>query len=189
MLGATMKWIPLPSLAFLARFASVSALFLPMTIAQARPEAKSSPPVLTPEMVLKACATFDREPASKAGRAAAATILQFTDQSPKVLVIISPYSTPWMGMKGVTTENQALLLAAFSAGNIRAQLQANEVRDHPYDGWMQVFRTYAKLKAAHPKLSVPPIEDLISKRDAGTLRAHEKEVEQRHAAARGFPRA
>lgn len=171
----------------MARFAALAVLLFPLVAAGAKPESGFDAAEVTPEMALKACATFDHEPLGKAGRAAAATILRFTDKSPKVLVVLSPDSTPWMGAKNLSIEYQSLLLAAFAAGNIRAQLEAKEARDRLYDGWLQVFRTYAKMKAANPKLSVPPIEELISKRDAGTLRAHEKEVERRNAAAQGLP--
>ena len=135
--------------------------------------------VITPEIALKACALFERDAMSQEGRAAAAIVLDFTNKSPAVLVRISPDSVPWIGVKVKTHEEaRTRLLAAFIVGNVRAQLLAHENRDHPYEGWLQVLRTYAQLKKRNPKLALPEVDELARKRDAGTLRAEAEKLEK-----------
>ena len=144
---------------------------------------------ITPDVALKACAIFDRDPLSAEGKSAAAIVMLFADKSPDVLVKISPAALPWFGSdKPYPREIQHRLLAAFAVGNIRAQIEKREKRDHAYEGWLQVFRTYSQIKKRNPKLVVPEINDLIRKRDAGTLRAYADELEKASAGATAGPR-
>ena len=86
-----------------------------------------------------------------------------------------------------------MLLGAFIAGNVLAQLDSGVKRNDSYSGMIQVFRVYRHLKAEEPAYNVPEIEDLLALHRRGELAPHlakleaEEEKEARDAAPAAPP--
>ena len=126
---------------------------------------------ITKAAVLKAIATFRREPASERGRESAEVILRFANDSPDVLVTLSPQALPWTEETPPPREGR-VLLAAFVAGNVRAQLARGAAKDDSLAGVEQVIETYRQLQRANPRLKIPSVEHLIELAERDQLREH-----------------
>lgn len=100
------------------------------------------------------------------------TIVAFTAESDAVLVVIDmDVSCTWL-RADKEYEHGPLLLAAFTAGNVRSQLDSGVRRDDPYSGLLTVFRVYRHLKQANPELTIPEVETLLKLHRQGKLMEH-----------------
>ena len=72
----------------------------------------------------------------------ARAILDFTRDSPDVLVV---FRQPLTGHPGADDDARPLLLAAFAAGNAKAQLEQGEKGDRPVDGVRALLTVAPKL--------------------------------------------
>ena len=133
--------------------------------------AHDQPDTPTREEALKAIADFAQSPASKEGKAAAATIVTFAEDSEDVLVRISPAALPWVG-EGKNYKFGPILLAAYVAGNVESQLNSGKKGNDSYAGIQQVMKTYAQLKKTDKTLSIPEIQKFIDLEAKGELKKY-----------------
>jgi hypothetical protein len=111
---------------------------------------------------------------------AAKTIVIYAQVSDEVMVNIGPDQLPWIDEKWDLAKDraqscQALLMAAFVAGNIKSQLKNDHAEDDTYSGWIFTIETYRRLKAADNFVS-PSIEALAKMQAEGKLLQHAREV-------------
>jgi hypothetical protein len=124
---------------------------------------------------LKAIRTFQMEPTSPEGFTAASTIMAFAAKSP--LIHISMAVAPWIKDKDASDfDTRNILLAAYVAGNVEAQLKSGRPVDDVYAGWEQVFTTYAQLIHINSAAKIEEVEDLRQKDEHGELQAYAAEV-------------
>jgi len=98
--------------------------------------------------------------------ATARPVVRFVGASPAVLVVYRPAFTD----DPASDEAQGpLLLAAYAAGNARAQLRDGEKRDMPVEGVRGVLALYAKWKESQPDLELSTLEAFARAEAAGTL--------------------
>ena len=137
----------------------------------------ASPKLASKEEALQAIATFQKDPSSREGLTAAATFTDFARKSDAVQISLSKAVVPWMkGHDEPDADTRNMLLAAYIAGNIHAQLTHDKVQDDPYAGWQQVLLTYEQLQQINPTVKFSEVDDLKSKEKAGTLRAYATEL-------------
>ncbi len=109
---------------------------------------------ITKREVLKAISFFENNPFDQD---AARTIALFAEQSDEVMVVIDSKFFPWMDR--TEYENSHLLLAAFLAGNVKKQLSAGTKNSEPYDGIVQLIKTYLQLRKANKINKIHEIEN------------------------------
>ena len=130
-------------------------------------------PAVTKTQVLTAIDTFQKDPASKEGFAAAATIINFTKTSSAVRVSVTQETAPWLTDKNASdADTRNILLTAYIAGNIKSQLKLGHPSDDVYAGWEQVLDTYAQLLHINSAAKIEEIEDLKKKDADGALQAY-----------------
>jgi hypothetical protein len=95
-------------------------------------------------------------------------ITRFAIDSPDVTVV---FRQSLLDAKGASGDLRALMLAAFTAGNVRAQLEAGKNEDMPVPGVRAMVTVYKKLQAKKPDLRVEPYETYAAKQADGTLDA------------------
>jgi hypothetical protein len=99
-------------------------------------------------------------------------IIDSAQKSPHVKITISAGVAPWMcemprGEMGKAL--QGLLLGAFVAGNMRAQLDSAAKGDHPVAGVQAALAVYEQTKGRVIDLSLPTMERWLELRRAGML--------------------
>ena len=100
------------------------------------------------------------------------TIVMFSVESDAVKVVIdTDVCCTWL-RADKKYEHAGLLLVAFTAGNVRSQLDSGVCRDDPYSGLIAVFRVYRHLKQANPALTIPEVEKLLELHRQGKLTEH-----------------
>ena len=124
---------------------------------------------LKPETVLNAISILEIDPTGKKAAAAMAVVMNFTEASENVLVILNSGYFPWLDRKAKPDLADGQLLAAFVAGNVRPQLQKQVNKDHAAEGLDFMLRTYAKLRAKKLVKKIPECEKW-SKLDMAGLR-------------------
>lgn len=123
------------------------------------------------EEILNAIASFRSDPLSESGRLAGAIIVGYVKTSPHVFVRYTPKVLPIFGENGLSDEDRATLMAAYSAGNAGSQLREKK-GDDPYAGDLQLIETYRLLRKRNSKLKVAELEKLIDLDRAGRLRQY-----------------
>jgi hypothetical protein len=132
---------------------------------------------------LEAIAVFSKDPSSKEGFAAGATILAYAKSSDSVHVYLSKDALPWLKDQNADdADTRDMLVTAYLAGNLRSQITKGNSYDDPYAGWQQVFLTYAQLKAINPTVKFSEVDDLKEKDKNGSLRLYAQEIAAKHAA-------
>ena len=141
--------------------------------------AKAEP--VTRREVLAAIAVLQKDVTSPDAMAAAATVTRFGKDSDDVLITVGSETLPWVqaDVPDAEVRVRALLMAAYFAGNIKSQLEKRQPVDDPYSGWLAAIKAYRQILRKQPDMVVPELEDLISKEEAGTLKA-EAERLRRH---------
>ncbi len=99
----------------------------------------------------------------------ASKIVNFVGESSHVMVV---YRESILFAEGSSSEIDRLMLVAFSAGNVRAQLDSGKKEDAPLDGVRAMIEVYAKLKAKDGSLKIPKFEEYVAHEEKGTLEAH-----------------
>src|ERR1700730_18351626 len=79
-------------------------------------------PAVTKELALKAITAFREDPTSDRGHAARSVIVNFSHDSPDVIIKVTPKNYPISEIKPASEEERLTLLAAFIAGNLDSQL-------------------------------------------------------------------
>ena len=81
-----------------------------------------------------------------------------------------------------------MLLGAFIAGNVAAQLKEGAAKNHSYEGVLQVIATYTQLRVTKRVDPVKSIDQWIELQKTGGLKAFlEKQIEQAHRDAAKQP--
>jgi hypothetical protein len=129
---------------------------------------------------LEAISVMEKSVAGPAATAAAKTIVVYAQLSDEVMVNIGPDQLPWVEEKWDLAQEraqscQALLMAAFVAGNIKSQIKNDHAEDDTYSGWIFAIETYRRLKAGDNFVS-PSIEALAKLQAEGKLLQHAREV-------------
>lgn len=121
--------------------------------------------------VLDAIALLERDATGEAAADAAATIMQFGEESEAVLINVADETMPWLKEEASPADGpaRAMLTAAYVAGNIKAQLRRRLAEDDPYAGWRFVIDVYRQLKQKEPALSISAAEYLLKQEREGTL--------------------
>ncbi len=154
-----------------------SALILGIFLFAISNQNAGAEPVVSKADVLKAIKTFQMEPTSPDGFAAATTIMAFAAKSSAVHISISKAVIPWIKDKDATdSDTRHILLAAYVAGNVEAQLKSGHPADDVYSGWEQVFTTYAQLIHINSAAKIEEVDELREKDEHGELRAYAAEV-------------
>lgn len=122
---------------------------------------------LLPENVLEAIHQFDQNPRSQKALEAMPKIMQYLVESPDVTVVLEDSVCPWMREKNCP--QRPLLLVAYVAGNIEAQIEKKECKDHPYAGACQVLRTYHQLRENSDIAEIEVLEEWNSMKADGKL--------------------
>jgi hypothetical protein len=126
---------------------------------------------------LKAIDTFQKDPSSKDGFAAAAVFMAFAQKSSVVHISLNRDVAPWLKDKDASdADTRTILLNAYVAGNLAAQLRSGHPGDDVYAGWEQVLNTYAQLLHINSAAKIEEVEDLKNKDADGTLRDYAAEM-------------
>jgi hypothetical protein len=115
--------------------------------------------------------------------ASTATITRYALESEDVVVDLGPDAVPWCDLKrgvaGVTgSEGRGLLLAAYLAGGVKAQLLSGKQDSNPYPGWVAMLRVY-RIAKIREGIAIPEVETLLAKQMDGTLEAYALDAEHR----------
>ena len=135
---------------------------------------------ITKAAALKAISTFQKEPTSKEGFAAASTFMAFAAKSPTVHISISKAVVPWKKDNDASdADTRKILLAAYVAGNLESQLKSGRADDDVYAGWEQVLTTYAQLLHINSAAKIEEVDELREKDEHGELRAYAAEMSRK----------
>jgi hypothetical protein len=128
--------------------------------------------VISKDTVLNAIATFRIEPTSETGRAAAAIVVEFVDQSHDVSVTLGDKTLSFMKNKSIPERYRAALISAFIVGDADSQLLRNKKGDDSYAGLIQMIDTYRYLQQTKPSFRVAEIDQFIEMEKHGQLKAY-----------------
>jgi hypothetical protein len=111
------------------------------------------------------------------------TILKFALESDDVVVDLGADSVPWCDLKkGVAnlphSGERGLMLGAYLAGEVKAQLASGRQDPNPYPGWTAMLRIYRALKIREG-VRIPEVEALLSRQMDGSLEAFAAEAVER----------
>jgi hypothetical protein len=95
-----------------------------------------------------------------------APIVAYAEKSEDVAVVLR---SSLVTFDGVDDELELVLVAAFVAGNVEAQLEAGQTKDMPVEGVRTMIAVYATLKRASPDLTIPRLEAFQSAEADGRL--------------------
>ena len=96
-------------------------------------------------------------------------ILRFARESPDVVIVASPKFLPWIESSKVQDDAKEVLLIAYVAGDVQAQLDKKHIKDDPTAGIEQVIATYRLLQKTEPQLKITEVEKLIDLERQGKL--------------------
>ncbi len=155
----------------------LSALFLFGTLSLAGIVMAHADKPVTKAAVLNAIAVFQKDPSSKEGFAAGATILAFAKSSGTIHLSLSKAVAPWVkGPDESDADTREILLNAYLVGNVQSQLKSGHPQDDVYAGWEQVLNTYAQLLRINSAAKIAEVEVLKKKEADGELQSYANEV-------------
>lgn len=100
-------------------------------------------------------------------------IMRFTNASPRVLVV---FRQSILQAEGASDDLRSLMLAAFAAGNARAQLEAGKKEDMPVAGVRAMVAVYKKVLAADPSIKNAKLDEYVARDADGSLEGFVKEL-------------
>src|SRR3990172_12924897 len=112
---------------------------------------------ITAESALRAIKIFEDDPLSEQAKEAISTVIRFAETSDVVTITIASKYIPWID-DGKEYKNSHILLGAYIAGNLKAQLERRIKRNQPYDGILQVISAYKQLSKANAIEKIDAIE-------------------------------
>jgi len=116
------------------------------------------------------------DPTSQAAKDHAQTVIAFTVQTPKAIVVLGDEEAKWFG----EDENRRMLLVAgYSAGNVQSQLHSGVARNDRYAGLVTLFKVYRGLQAKDSKFKIAAVEDLLALHRDDKLLRHVVELEEK----------
>lgn len=154
--------------------------------------AAQSPEVPSRREVLAAISTLEERFLSAEAIRAAEVVTRFVELSEDCLVVLDPEAIPWAEESEITdasdpeTMLRSLLLAAYFAGNTKAQLESGKVEDMPYPGWVFVIRAYKAIQEK-TEFVVPSIDELVEMEEKGTLERYARILKARRDAGPDEP--
>jgi len=158
----------------------IHAFFLGLVLIVSSSQIAVAAPAVTKAQALKAIDEFQKDPSSKDGFAAAAVFTNFAKTSSTVHISLSRDVAPWLKDKDASdADTRTILLNAYVAGNLSAQLKSGHPGDDVYAGWEQVLNTYAQLLHINSAAKIEEVEDLKKKEADGTLLTYASEVERK----------
>jgi hypothetical protein len=103
-------------------------------------------------------------------------VINFAQDSPDVLLLVSKEATPWILEELKLTKDQnevvgSMLLASYAAGSIKHQLTLGKTDENPYEGWLLALKSYEHLKLKIDFTS-PGMEKLLKLQSEGKLKAY-----------------
>ena len=113
-----------------------------------------------------------------AGSKALATVVRYAEESDAVSIMISPDTVPWMNEGSPNDPEEIVrqvLLGAYYAGEIKAQLDRSRSGDDPYSGWRMVFTIYRQVQKKR-QFKLESVEALIALDREGRLAKHAEDV-------------
>jgi hypothetical protein len=122
---------------------------------------QNEPKTISKDIAQKAIELFCTDPLSTDADGAAAVIIKFAQDSPKVEVNLTPKACPWFRDKANPVKYSAKLLGAYVAGNVKSQLASGQTKNDSYAGVLQVIATYHQLQKREPDFKLPEVEHLI----------------------------
>ena len=171
-------------LAPLAQAADESVASAPVASAPAASAPVSAPAAVVPSKieVTKAIAVLESNFLGKEAPTAAKTVMLFAENSKEVTMALSPKTAPWIfGDKKIDNaaeENlRFMLLVAYVAGNMKAQLAAGKPVDSPLAGWQFALKAYKTIQQKN-KAKISELETLKSQQSKGQLDALAKKALQ-----------
>jgi hypothetical protein len=110
-------------------------------------------------------------------------ILQFALASDDVVVDLGTDAVPWCDVKKGLADlphsgERGLLLAAYLAGSVDAQLKAGSANANPYAGWVHLIPVYRAMKARQG-VEIPEIERLLALQASDGLAGYAALTEQK----------
>lgn len=141
--------------------------------------------------VRQAIAVIESNDTGEALAKAIPTVISYAMDSPDVVMVATPETTPWMLDalkldKKQASVVRALLLASYAAGCIKHQFAVGKIDPNPYEGWLHTFRRYRLLKRNLSFVS-PATEKLIELEARGKLWAYAAQIAKKYAAAAKTP--
>jgi hypothetical protein len=131
--------------------------------------------VPTSQRCLQAIAAFAADPAGPRALDEGKIIIAFAQGNDAVTVNLDEKLAPFI-TDPLAAEVKARLLAAYVAGNVKAQLEKGKPGDQPYPASLFLIKTYGQLKAADPRLSSPATEKLAALEKKGQLKKYLEEL-------------
>lgn len=156
----------------------------------------ASPPITSSE-VMDAIRTFDTNASgsmtvtARAGDpntlviGASNIILRYVLESDDVVVDLGNDAVPWCDVKKGLADlpnsgERGLLLAAYLAGSVKAQLDSGRQNANPYPGWLAMLRIYRSVKIREG-ITIPEVEGLLARQIDGSLESYAGTAMQRSA--------
>jgi hypothetical protein len=169
----------------------VLALLLASSLPLAAAESVTRNQVLEAIRVFEANASGDMADAkpetqkNDAVARASNTILKYSLESDDVVVDLGPDAVPWCDVKKGIAElsnsgERGLLLAAYLAGCVKAQLSSGKQDANPYAGWTAMLKIYRAIKIREG-VSIPEADQLLAHQNDGSLEAFSVEASRRSA--------
>jgi hypothetical protein len=121
---------------------------------------RETPTLVSQADVLEAIDIFAKSPVSEQGKAAAAIIAKFAEESDDVTILISQNVVTWLENDNPPKFSETLL-TAYLAGNVKSQLERRTMANDSYAGIQQVLKTYAQLKEIDKTLYIPEVQKLV----------------------------
>ncbi|MBS1157071.1 MAG: hypothetical protein H6R07_2995 [Proteobacteria bacterium] len=160
-------------LAPLAQAADESVASAP---AASAPATASAPAAVAPSKadVTKAIAVLESNFLGQDASAAAQTVMQFAQLSKDIAIQLSPKTTLWIfGEAKPDSQDEEIyrqmLMVAYVAGNLKAQLSAAKPVDSPLAGWKFTLKAYQDIQAANSKIKIAELETLKKQQAKGEL--------------------
>lgn len=113
----------------------------------------AEPTAVTKAQAQEAIAHFFAHPSGKMPNPDLAAVLQFSQSSDQVDVKIDEAVLPWV--REPKRDETAVLLGAYLAGNVEAQLNAGRKGDQARAGLTRAFQVYEVLHKEHPDFTSP----------------------------------
>lgn len=143
-----------------------------LVMACAGVQAKPPERPIDKDTVRMAITIFRRTPTNQQGNMVRPIILRYAQESPDVRIEVSPRVMPWIGSAKGYDDAMPVLLTAYVAGSVQAQLDNRKSKDDPVAGTEQVIATYRQMQRTEPSLRIMAVEKLIDLKKQGKLAKH-----------------
>jgi len=134
------------------------------------PPAQAQEPTLNALTVTESIITLQNDPLSPEGVAAAGLILAYSEVAEEIEVDIFRPALPWLGTDpdGFPPYTE-VLLAAYLAGDIQAQLAAGQKGAQVLPAVRMLLKVYQKIRAEDSDFQLPVMETMLDAERKGTL--------------------